>query len=134
MRDLDECSGPWIGWWIQWGRRGHMRLTLNFSNGRIRGSGTDDSGAYEVIGEYGGESVKMAKAYGTHVVLYDGRWNGASIAGRGEVPFDVIVNTSEFEMWPEHESVSIEEILARADEAIERRDLIPTGKREQATN
>ena len=127
MRDLDEYSGPWIGWWIQWGKRGHMRLRLEFAGGRIRGGGTDDSGDYDVIGEYAGDAVRMAKAYGTHVVLYDGRWNGASIAGRGEVPNDVIKNTSEFEMWPERESVTVEQILALADEAIERRDLVPAG-------
>lgn len=128
MRALDECSGPWVGWWIQWGKRGHMRLSLDFADGRIRGSGTDDSGDYGVIGEYSGESVRLAKAYATHVVLYDGRWNGASIAGRGEIPFDVVVNTSEFEMWPESESVTIEQILAIADEAIERREAVPIGE------
>lgn len=109
------------------GKRGHMRMTLTFGGGRIRGSGTDDSGPFGVIGEYEGETVRMAKAYMTHIVLYDGRWNGASIAGQGEVPNDVIRNVSEFEMWPEREGVTVEEILARADEAIELREPIPAG-------
>lgn len=129
MRDLGELSGVWVGWWIQWGKRGHMRLTLNFSGGRIRGSGTDDTGPFDVIGEYVGDSARMAKSYGRYVVLYDGRWNGASIAGPWEIPHDLIVNRGEFEMWPERESVTIEEILALADEAIEVRETVPARAR-----
>lgn len=104
-----------------------MRLSLNFSAGRIRGNGSDENGAFDVIGEYAGEIARLAKSYGSHIVRYDGRWDGASIAGPWTIHYGGFVDRGEFEMWPERESVTVEEILALADEAIERRDLVPIG-------
>lgn len=128
VRPLDGLSGSWVGWWIQWGKRGHMRLRLVFADGRVTGNGSDESGSFTVAGTYRADGARLVKGYATHQVHYDGRWDGASLAGPWVIRYEFGTDRGEFEMWPESEGLTVEEILARADEAIEEREALPAGR------
>ena len=110
MRAIDETSGPWVGWSVQYERRIHERLILTVGGGTIRGSGEDADGDFEIEGDYdaGGE-VALVRRYtyctsgpeGVGVpYLYRGRWDGDVVSGEWKsigAPHD----GGAFEMWPE---------------------------------
>ena len=104
-----------------------MRLRLVFEGGRVTGDGRDESGPFTVSGTYRADGARLTKGYATHRVHYDGRWDGTSLAGPWAIRYESWTDRGEFEMWPESEGLTVEEILARADAAIEERDLVPAG-------
>lgn len=101
MRTLEACSGPWIGWWIQQGFRGHQRLQLSFSNGRIVGDGGDDSGKFNISGEYEADEVNLQKHYPLWSVNYLGRWDGTILSGHWTISSPDFFDAGTFEIWPE---------------------------------
>lgn len=115
MRELKDCSGPWVGFWIQGSRRGSMRLILRFGDETIEGEGDDFIGDFTVSGEYSvvTNGVGFTKTYRTHLVLYNGTWDGAMISGEWEFSrrMRFVVSRGGFEIWPEREEESIEEQL-----------------------
>lgn len=74
--ETDErfVSGPWRGFYLQWGMRGRQELSLTFFDAQIVGDGADPAGDFRVAGGYDVESGKvwMRKTYPTHTVEYDG--------------------------------------------------------------
>lgn len=121
MRDLADTSGPWQGWWIQGSKRGTQRLRLVFSCGRILGEGADQSGEFDVTGEFDQTDVQITKKYSFWDVRYDGQWDGAMIAGRWTIrEGSSYFETGVFEIWPESgedAAVGALEELVRASES-----------------
>lgn len=112
MRALEECSGPWLGAWIQFGLRGHMRLRLTFSGGRLMGGGADRIGPFDVIGTYDADdTVAFIKSYPTHRIRYRGKWDGSMIFGTWQIIGGAWASEGPFEIWPENESIQIEELF-----------------------
>ncbi|HWA83841.1 MAG TPA: hypothetical protein VG820_10425 [Fimbriimonadaceae bacterium] len=110
MKTLEECCGPWLGAWIQFGVRGHMRLKLRFSDGCLSGGGADRIGSFSIVGSYdANDSVAFVKNYRTHRVSYRGKWDGAMIAGTWNIVGQI--GTGPFEIWPESESMLVEEVF-----------------------
>ncbi|HVT10832.1 MAG TPA: hypothetical protein VHE55_01085 [Fimbriimonadaceae bacterium] len=117
MKALEECCGPWLGAWIQFGVRGHMRLKLRFSDGCLAGGGADRIGSFDIVGAYdSNDAVTFVKSYRTHRVRYRGKWDGAMIAGTWNIVGEMA--SGSFEIWPEGENVLVDEILN--EEAIPR--------------
>lgn len=118
------------------GSQHQMRFTLDFEDGRVVGTGTDDVGPFTWEGVYSTESfeVKMVKSYATHVVHYEGMADGQGIYGRWD-----LLSTADkgnlkrifgddfrkqfssscggFHLWPvgeqETEAISVEEVSAK---------------------
>ncbi|MFN3168760.1 MAG: hypothetical protein ACE37H_17015 [Phycisphaeraceae bacterium] len=102
-------SGLWMGYWMQGYIKGRMRLTLEFSGGKITGEGTDPVGLFDMKGIYSlkHNMVSMVKRYrGAHSVGYVG---GAADGGlNGTWQILRIPQIDEWRLWPvkdEHESV-----------------------------
>ncbi|RYG26914.1 hypothetical protein EON82_01480 [bacterium] len=127
MRELKDCSGPWVGFWIQGSQRGSMRLTLRFWDETVEGEGDDFIGDFTIRGEYSAvmNEVSFTKTYPTHLVLYKGSWDGAMISGEWEFSrrMRFVVPRGGFEIWPEREEESIERQL----EVESKPDLQPVG-------
>ena len=110
MRALGECSGPWVGWSVQYNRKIHERLVFEIGGGKLSGSGEDADGDFELAGDYemDGEVV-LIRTYtfcsiGPEGVgipyLYRGRWDGMVISGLWK-PVAGFYDGGPFEMWPE---------------------------------
>lgn len=72
-------SGRWRGYWEQtvWGRQPMENLNLRFQDGTIEGEGTDVIGSFVFHGGYDEQgSVWLTKAYPSHIVMYQGTWDG----------------------------------------------------------
>jgi hypothetical protein len=84
-------SGVWRGFWEQksLGRQPMAAFRLEFSAGKIAGSGVDVVGPFKFAGTYDAASgeVRMVKRYlGKHTVTYAGQPDGeGSILGTWEV-------------------------------------------------
>lgn len=65
------------------GSRHEMHFTLNFKDGVVTGTGTDDVGGFSWRGTYDSESfaVVMTKSYTTHNVYYSGMADEIGIYG-----------------------------------------------------
>ena len=111
-------SGPWTGYYHQWGVQSRQRLGLTFAGGAISGVGRDPAGEFSIRGSYDPDSgkVSLAKVYTTHTVEYDGHADGDGIAGRWCINYSFgIADRGEFRIWPdanalaEHERLKAEE-------------------------
>lgn len=100
MAELENLSGPWQGWWVQGAHRGHQRLNLLFGEGKIMGSGGDDSGQFDVFGEYDEGDVWLVKRYLDWDVRYNGKWDGAMISGYWTIQSHGYFDSGSFEIWP----------------------------------
>lgn len=104
MRRLEQTSGPWVGWWRQRKVRGSMRLALRFAKGKVEGEGEDLVGPFTIAGVYdAGGGVGFSKRYPTHIVDYEGKWDGAMIHGKWQLIEDNMRDRGQFELWPEDE-------------------------------
>jgi hypothetical protein len=98
-------SGPWSGFWIQTGiGRQTMRLSLAFSDGKVKGFGTDIIGRFTFEGTYDLETGRclMTKQYeAAHRVQYDGvnEGDGMWLWGVWRMQMD----RGGFHLWPESE-------------------------------
>ena len=65
------------------GSRHEMHFTLNFKDGTVTGTGTDDVGGFSWRGTYNVDSfvVVMTKSYATHNVYYEGMADEIGIYG-----------------------------------------------------
>jgi hypothetical protein len=102
---LEECSGPWSGFWLQDLVRGNMRLRLVFKSSNINGGGNDPIGEFTITGIYqqDSERVIFTQVYKTHSVDYSGVWDGQMIYGRWTLDDAVFTESGEFEIWPDKE-------------------------------
>ena len=117
MRDLRDLSGPWVGFWVQAGRRGEMRLAVRFGESSVEGGGNDRVGPFTITGHHEAIGVVgFGKEYPSHGVDYAGIWDGAMIVGRWRLRtrFAGKMGRGEFEIWPEGDDQAIE----RMEEAL----------------
>lgn len=132
-RSLEQCCGPWRGFWIQFCHRGEMKLTLTFREAACFGMGEDPTGSFEISGTYDHrDRVNFTKTFDrmdvilrntTPEVRYRGKWNGQFIAGTWwQVGYPD--NTGAFEIWPEDE----EQALAFNEALMARPEAIPAGR------
>jgi hypothetical protein len=85
-------------------------MSLRFGAGKIAGSGSDQSGIFDVDGEYEGTDVLLFKRYSHWTVRYDGRWDGQMISGRWTIREGMFFDTGSFEIWPEEEAIGADEL------------------------
>lgn len=116
-------SGIWDGFYLyQSGAdstRHEMYFYLDFKDGVVTGSGSDDVGVFVWNGSYDTQSfvVRMTKHYRTHVVNYDGRADESGIYGRWDIRGDL---SGGFHIWPrkgkeeEEEVVEVQETVVQA--------------------
>lgn len=97
-------SGPWTGFYIQWGRKGPQELGLTFSEGVITGGGGDAAGAFVVSGTYDTETGRcaMVKRYPGYQVEYDGYIDHNGIWGRWVIRYKPFMadDRGHFHIWP----------------------------------
>jgi hypothetical protein len=113
----DPPSGPWAGFYVQGRKRGTMRVSLRFADGRVEGGGSDPDGPFEMRGEYDPDGgVRIEKHYPWLHVSYRGRWDGTLISGRWSfrVRFGLWTSSDQgvFELWPESGETSLESLTA----------------------
>jgi hypothetical protein len=83
-------------------------MSLSFSHGgEIIGSGSDDSGEFDVSGEFEHSDVVLVKDYKAWDVRYFGTWDGSMISGRWTITSDGFYDAGTFEIWPEVESIEL---------------------------
>jgi hypothetical protein len=95
-------SGPWTGYWTYRHFPGECRtdLQLEFSNGRMTGSGADEVGPFVIGGGYDESDGRCSwtKSYvGAHDVRYSGVCANRVISGEWQVRRGW---TGGFRIWP----------------------------------
>lgn len=95
-----------------------MGLALEFSNGRVSGSGSDEVGGFAIKGSYDVETRKCSwlKKYLSHSVHYSGRQQGRCIAGQWHIPGDW---SGTFRIWPGGASALEEEFFLTEESGLE---------------
>jgi hypothetical protein len=101
-------SGPWKGFYIQWGMQGRQRLNLTFREGVVTGYGSDPGGDFHVRGTYdpGAGRARLTKMYAQHRVEYDGHAEGDGIWGRWEIRGVGYTDRGGFHIWPDADGES----------------------------
>lgn len=106
--ETDErfVSGPWRGFYMQWGTRGKQELSLTFFDGQIVGDGADPAGDFRVRGGYDAETGKvwMHKVYPSHTVEYDGHaepGKDKGIWGAWQIRYGFTRDHGGFHIWPD---------------------------------
>ncbi len=103
VADADFPSGPWTGFYLQFGRRYAQDLVLSFAKGVLSGSGHDSLGGFTIRGRYdvASKEVTWHKRYaGQYDVYYRGFREIKGIWGTWELgSFD----RGGFHIWPEGE-------------------------------
>lgn len=86
-------SGEWEGFYCYSNspQQHKMSISLNFSNLKVSGSGTDDVGSFKWNGNYNLEDfkIKMVKTYPTHPINYKGDIDENGIWGMWDNPEDL---------------------------------------------
>lgn len=109
-------SGAWEGFYLYAdgpaANRHNMSFILNFRQGQIRGSGSDDIGPFTWAGAYdkGSMSVTMVKSYRTHKVAYSGMADTNGIYGTWELP----PGSGGFHIWPKKQAASGKAMATKA--------------------
>jgi hypothetical protein len=128
MRDLNELSGAWSGWSIQFGLRITESMQLTITGGRIRGTGNDKDGEFEIDGAYveRKQEVLITRTYtwtteptqaGVGIPYeYVGKWDGHFISGLWHPRRYPDSDGGPFEMWPGSDSESLK--IEIEDEAV----------------
>jgi hypothetical protein len=95
-----------------------MRMTLDFEGGTIEGHGCDDTGPFVVVGSYEStDFVELIKGYSTHLFRYEGQWDGTMICGKSH-QVGMPSNRGTFEMWPEGEDMTIEQMSEEFEDVV----------------
>jgi len=101
MSDNDFPSGPWAGFYCYTSQDKHrMDLQLDFADGRMRGTGNDDIGAFVIDGRYDAPAKEciFKKTYvGAHTVSYTGYREGKGIWGTWKIRR---LFHGGFQIWP----------------------------------
>lgn len=97
-------SGTWNGFYLekQNENRGWMHLYLDFSDGNIKGEGTDYVGPWVLEGSYNpsdGDCTWVKKYMGRHNVTYTGKLGENGITGSWSI--QGLLN-GPFHIWPKH--------------------------------
>ena len=111
-------SGDWEGFYLYQGgpgaQRHPMSFELNFRQGKITGSGSDDVGPFSWEGSYDVLSmvVNMLKSYPSHQVLYSGMADTSGIYGSWQLSFA----RGGFHIWPKNNEQEEQEEAVREKE------------------
>lgn len=95
-------SGIWEGFYLYGsGASAHrhmMSFRLDFKDGKVTGSGSDDVGAFAWVGVYDATSmsVTLIKSYASHQVGYKGMADDSGIYGSWQMP----MIRGGFHIWP----------------------------------
>jgi len=128
-------SGEWVGFYVYPNNpeRHKMIFTLEFSNGIINGTGSDDVGGFSFKGKYDLENMRcyMMKHYSTHMIDYDGyvdengiwgKWKCVKDASMSNIPdhvFNMLMSiesammTGGFHIWPKERKFSAAEVAEK---------------------
>ena len=89
-------SGPWEGFYLQYGEQGPMKLDLNFQNGQVRGHGSDPVGPFTFNGTYDLDTMRltMTKVYATHDIEYAGSIDENGIWGTWRIGYSADMGVS----------------------------------------
>ncbi|MEM9835516.1 MAG: hypothetical protein AAF828_03385 [Bacteroidota bacterium] len=104
-------SGQWSGFYTYangpTARQSPMPCVLNFADGKLWGSGTDEVGSFNWQGSYDTMSLscQMIKIYVTHSVNYVGHVDENGIWGR----WTLSSLSGGFHLWPNESAESAEE-------------------------
>jgi len=96
-------SGIWDGFYLYasgpQSHRYEMYFYLDFTDGNVTGSGSDNVGSFTWNGSYDAKTfaVKLVKHYSSHVVHYDGMADESGIYGRWSI---LDANSGGFHIWP----------------------------------
>lgn len=90
----EHWEGVYLYEWTP-GQEHAMQMMLSLHDGRIRGSGRDDVGNFDISGHFSGEDAFFFKRYRTHTVEYRGTYRGNSISGIWTLPGAC----GEFQLW-----------------------------------
>jgi hypothetical protein len=97
-------SGPWTGYWLQYGYKGMMELHLTFQQGALTGEGRDRVGPFVLRGRYeltDGKCYWTKKYLGQHDVFYQGYNEGKGIWGSWEITsMGFFKDHGGFHIWP----------------------------------
>ena len=113
-------SGSWNGFYTYFkgptADRHSMPCSLNFSEGKISGGGSDDVNSFSWTGTYDTKSLmcKMVKRYATHTVDYQGRVDENGIWGS----WTMMGWTGGFHLWPTEAEKEEEEVEALLEELL----------------
>lgn len=114
-------SGKWQGFYLYSSgpdaARHRMDFTLNFRDGNITGSGSDDVGGFSWRGTYDVStlSVHMVKQYASHTVDYQGMADTTGIYGTWSMTF----MKGGFHIWPKQDNrESKEEEVAKKNKKL----------------
>lgn len=94
-------TGEWNGFYIErhQPQKGWMHVYLSFSDGVIRGEGTDYVGPWTAAGDYDAETgvCSWVKTYlGKHKVFYGGQCGSRGILGK----WNIGAISGPFHIWP----------------------------------
>ena len=123
MPELDNTSslhlptGPWTGFYIEDHKpnRSWMHLYLEFSDGEIRGEGTDYVGPWHISGTYSeaAASCQWTKRYvGKHTVEYAGQTGENGILGNWKIKK---WSSGPFHIWPS-DRTDLQEMYMKDDQ------------------
>lgn len=109
-------SGEWEGFYIYTilsGHRGKMAFSLNFKDGIVEGSGSDNVGAFNWRGDYDKEGLRcrMTKYYASHTVFYDGHVDENGIWGTWTISEHW---KGGFHIWPKGIEEEMAEVVEEA--------------------
>jgi hypothetical protein len=113
-------SGPWFGYYHQWGTQARQRLRLEFAAGTITGEARDPGGACSIRGSYDVQSgvVSLVKTYEAHRVEYAGLADGDGIGGDWAIRYEAgLTDRGIFRIWPDELAMSEAEGL-KAEEPV----------------
>ena len=112
-------SGPWFGYYHQWGIQARQRLRLEFAGGTVSGGGRDPGGDFAVRGVYSVEAgtVSLIKTYAAHRVEYAGQANGDGIGGDWAIRYEHTTDRGIFRIWPDDLAMS-EKPRLKAEEPV----------------
>ncbi|MEM9259725.1 MAG: hypothetical protein AAGA62_08765 [Bacteroidota bacterium] len=111
-------SGEWEGHYLEHGRKGPMRFQLDFTEGKITGTGGDNIGSFSWKGTYDVTTmaVKMTKQYlGKHQVSYEGMADTNGIYGSWSIP---PWSSDGFHIWPVARAEEAQEVEEVVEEAV----------------
>ncbi len=111
-------SGIWDGFYLYlsgpMSTRHEMYFHLDFSDGRVTGSGSDDVGVFTWEGTYDIKTFacQLTKRYVSHPVFYQGMADESGIYGQWSIP---PLLSGGFHIWPRKGKVEEAEVMEEVE-------------------
>jgi len=124
-------SGDWEGFYVyntDGAKKHNMKLNLHFQKQAMKGSGTDDVGAFTIQGSYNTDSLtcQFQKIYSQYKVDYSGEIDENGIWGTWKLRG----KQGGFHIWPKSDS-NVEKEEQTQKETIETQKAVPVPKRKK---